>query len=151
MVAQAQTELPNECCGLLAGRVEIKPCGPVGLVLRRFPLVNEKASPIEFFSEPRSLLDAHKAMRAEGLEILSIYHSHPTTRPVPSRKDVGQNFHGPEVVHLIISLKKNVPETRGWLLAPQQDSGKTGWARWLFAILRWLCRDYKEADIEFVD
>src|SRR5262245_45099121 len=41
MVAQAVEEVPNECCGLLAGR-------PGEPVARRYPLVNAAASPVEY-------------------------------------------------------------------------------------------------------
>ena len=51
MVAQAQAELPNECCGLLAGRID----AGVGRVEQRYPLVNELTSPVEFQSEPRGM------------------------------------------------------------------------------------------------
>src|SRR5205823_2983446 len=65
MVQHAQTELPNECCGLLAGLRE----GDVLRVLARHPLVNGAASPVEYLSEPRSMFDAVKAMRKEAHEI----------------------------------------------------------------------------------
>src|SRR6516164_9346730 len=48
MLAHALVELPAECCGLLAGRVE----GGVGVVTDRYPLVNELASATEYVSEP---------------------------------------------------------------------------------------------------
>ncbi|OAI47995.1 hypothetical protein AYO44_08035 [Planctomycetaceae bacterium SCGC AG-212-F19] len=55
-------------------------------------------------------------MRSEGLEILGIYHSHPASEPVPSRKDIERNYHGPDVVHFIISLMYKEPLMRGWRL-----------------------------------
>src|SRR5947209_1384872 len=88
MLAQALSERPNECCGLLAGVVE----GGVGRVSRRYPLVNEAASPVEYLSEPRSLFEAHRDMWKSGLDVLAVYHSHPTSAAVPSRKDVERNF-----------------------------------------------------------
>ena len=60
MLAHALAELPAECCGLLAGTI----IDGVGTVLHHFPLVNVLHSPTEFESEPRSMLDAQKAMRA---------------------------------------------------------------------------------------
>ena len=42
-------------------------------------------------------------MRVRGLEMLAVYHSHPTSRPVPSRTDLER--HGMEnVVCMIVSL-----------------------------------------------
>jgi proteasome lid subunit RPN8/RPN11 len=117
MVSQAVKELPNECCGLLAGRAMTDATGEaVGRVQARFPLLNELASPVEFTSESRSMLKAERAMREQGLDTLAVYHSHPASDPVPSRKDLERNLSGSEVVHLIISLKAGEPEVRGWHL-----------------------------------
>src|SRR5262245_60557524 len=122
MIAQALAERPNECCGLLAGVV----ADGVGRVSRRYPLVNEAASPVEYLSEPRSLLQAHRDMWKSNLDVLAVYHSHPTSHPVPSRKDLERNF-SEEVVNLIISLAQDPPRVRAW---------------WLVA------SDYREADWE---
>jgi len=118
MVAQALAEQPNECCGLLAGTVE----GDLGRVVERYPLVNELASPTEYNAESRGLFLAHKDMRAKGLEELATYHSHPTSPPVPSRKDRERFFYveGTEgAVRVIISLTASPPEVRAWWLTPE--------------------------------
>src|SRR5262249_42585040 len=88
MVAQARAELPNECWGLLAGRVE----GGVGRVEVRYPLVNVAASPVEYLSNDKVLFETDRDMRRRGIQELAVYHSHPTSDPVPSRKDLEQNF-----------------------------------------------------------
>ena len=107
MIAQARAELPNECCGLLAGRQSgIERC---------FPLVNEAASPVEYLSEPRSMFDAMRAIDRAGLDILAVYHSHPTSEPVPSKKDRERNY-APEVANFIISLASEPPSIRCWWL-----------------------------------
>jgi proteasome lid subunit RPN8/RPN11 len=128
MVGQARSELPNECCGLLAGRYDEGPAGLVGRVLRRYPLVNAAQSPRQFASEPYSMFAAVKAMRKHHLEILAVYHSHPTSAPIPSRTDLAQSF-SPDVMNLIISLRTPAPVLRGWWLA---DAGFTeAEVRWL--------------------
>jgi len=111
MLAHARAELPAECCGLLAGTIE----GDVGNVTEHHPLVNALASPTEYESEPRSRFAAHKAMRASGTEILAVYHSHPTSDPIPSRRDRERSF-GDLVVNLIIGMKNAEPDVRGWWL-----------------------------------
>jgi [CysO sulfur-carrier protein]-S-L-cysteine hydrolase len=111
ILEQARAELPNECCGLLAGTVEDE----VGRVVERYALVNELASPVEFVSEDRSHFVADKDMRRKGLDVLAVYHSHPTTAPVPSRKDLARNY-SVDVVNLIISLAGPEPVVRGWWL-----------------------------------
>ena len=112
MILHARAEFPNECCGLLAG-----PDTTGGVVARRYPLVNAAASPVAYDADPKSLFAAFKDMRHAGTELLAIYHSHPTTAPVPSRTDRARNGYGPEVVHLIVSLAGPEPVVRGWRLA----------------------------------
>jgi len=121
LIAQAVAERPNECCGLLAGVREEGKMGEgsaatIGRVLRRYPLVNALASPREFLSDGRSMLDADKDMRLRGLDLLAVYHSHPTSHAVPSRTDLAR--HGmEEVVCLIVSLAADPPTVRGWWLS----------------------------------
>jgi proteasome lid subunit RPN8/RPN11 len=118
MLAQAVAELPNECCGLLAGRD--------GRVTHRYPLTNALASPVRYESDPAAMFAAFKDMRERGIEELAIYHSHPTTEPVPSRTDLERNFYGDAVVHLIISLKDGQPVMRAWRLA-EATFAEIGW------------------------
>lgn len=117
MLAHALAERPAECCGLLAGTI----VEGVGRVTLHLPLVNELASPSEYESEPRSMLAAHKAMRATGTDVLAVYHSHPTSDPVPSRRDRERNY-GEGVVNLILGLRGAEPEVRGWWLTA--DAGR---------------------------
>ena len=111
MIQHAQAELPNECCGLLAG---VRAKGTLR-VLTWYPLVNEAASPVEYRSEPRSMFEAIKAMRAAGHEILAVYHSHPTSEPVPSQTDLERLYSG-DVIHFIIGMSDPAPVVRGWWL-----------------------------------
>src|SRR3954467_10182815 len=87
-VAQALSERPNECCGLLAGSV----AGDVGRVAACYPLVNALASPVEYEAESHCLIAAYRDLTGKGLDILAVYHSHPTSPPVPSKKDLARNF-----------------------------------------------------------
>ncbi|HZU35106.1 MAG TPA: M67 family metallopeptidase [Gemmataceae bacterium] len=121
MLEQALAECPNECCGLLAGRFHDEPSGArIGLVVERYPLVNALASPVEFESEPRSMFEAEREMRRRGLEILAVYHSHPTSAAVPSHKDRARNY-SPDIVNLIISFAGPQPMMRGWWLTAESQ------------------------------
>src|SRR5262249_40402087 len=102
--------------------------GKIGRVTKRYPLVNAAASPVEYLSDDKSMFEAWRDWRKNGLEVLAVYHSHPTSPPVPSRKDLAQNY-DPDVVNLIVSLQTDPPTVRGW---------------WLTDV------DYREADWEIV-
>jgi [CysO sulfur-carrier protein]-S-L-cysteine hydrolase len=113
MLAQAAAELPNECCGLLAGRLGGN--GTSAQVTQLYALVNERASPSEFVSEPKSMFTAMKAMRQEAIEVLAVYHSHPTSEPIPSKRDQEMSYSS-TVMNLIIGLANEKPEVCGWWL-----------------------------------
>jgi proteasome lid subunit RPN8/RPN11 len=115
MIDQAKAELPNECCGLLAGTVD---ANGVARVIQHYPLINSAASPVLFESDPRSMFDALRALDRAGLEILAVYHSHPTSAPIPSRTDLDRNY-SEDVMNLIISLASDPPLTRAWWLTAQ--------------------------------
>jgi proteasome lid subunit RPN8/RPN11 len=121
VLAHAKAELPAECCGLLAGTI----VEGVGQVTQHLPLVNALASPTEYESDARSMLAAHKAMRASGTEVLAVYHSHPTSDPVPSRRDRERNY-SERVVNLIIGLRRAEPEICGWWLTAE-DAHEASW------------------------
>jgi proteasome lid subunit RPN8/RPN11 len=112
LVEHARAELPNECCGYLAGRI----VDGVGRVEKRYPLVNMLASPVEYTAEPKGQFAAHKDMRASGIDVLAVYHSHPTTAPIPSRTDIAR-LYSTEVVCVIVSLCAAEPHVRAWWLS----------------------------------
>jgi proteasome lid subunit RPN8/RPN11 len=111
LIAQAKAEAPLECCGLLAGRI----VDGVAVAEMRYSLVNDAASPVEFVSEARSLFNAVRDIDRRGLRLLAVYHSHPTSRPVPSKTDLERNY-SPDVVNIIVSLQTEPAEVRGWWL-----------------------------------
>jgi [CysO sulfur-carrier protein]-S-L-cysteine hydrolase len=108
VIDQALTERPNECVGLLAGRGDI--------VEHAFPLINEAKSSTRFFAA-ESLFAPMRSIRDAGLDLVAIYHSHPTSPPTPSRRDIEENYY-PDTVHLIVSLLHDEPTMKAWLLSP---------------------------------
>ncbi len=111
ILGQARAESPLECCGFLAGQVEREE----GIVAARYPLANAAASPVEHVSDARQTFDATRDIERRGLGVLAVYHSHPTTHPVPSRTDLQRNY-STEVVSLIVSLEHEPPAVRAWWL-----------------------------------
>jgi proteasome lid subunit RPN8/RPN11 len=61
---------------------------------------------------------AMRAMRQDKVDILAVYHSHPTTAPIPSKTDLARNY-SPGVMNLIISLASGEPFVRSWWLFEQ--------------------------------
>lgn len=116
VIAHARAESPLECCGLLAGHI----VDGVGAVAARYVIENAARSATEYETDPRGMLGAFRAMREGGTELLAIYHSHPTSEPVPSRRDLAHNTYGETVVHVIASLEPPEPRVRAWWL------GETG-------------------------
>jgi proteasome lid subunit RPN8/RPN11 len=114
VIAHARAEQPLECCGLLAGSSS----DGVGTVTMRFAVTNDAASSTEYYSNPRDMLTAFRTMREHGLELLAIYHSHPTSAPVPSRRDIERNTYGESVAHVIVSLSDAEPVVKAWWLTP---------------------------------
>lgn len=122
VIAHARAELPNECVGFLAGTL----ADGVGHATHCLPLVNELASPTEFHTEARSLFAAFRAMRTAGTDLLAIYHSHPTSPPTPSRKDIARNTYGPSVAWVIVGLSGDTPDVRAWWLG-ESDYREAEW------------------------
>lgn len=114
MIAHAVEEYPRECCGLLAGREQ----DGFHRAERLYRLVNELGSGVEFLSEPRSMLAAMRDMISRGWDVVAVYHSHPTTQPIPSAKDRERNY-SEDVVNFIIGLAGSTPELRGWWLTAE--------------------------------
>lgn len=80
LLAEATAAHPLECCGLLLGREgrisEVRPCA------------NVHPSPGRHFEiDPQALVDAHRAARSGGPQVLGYYHSHPFGPPAPSATD----------------------------------------------------------------
>jgi proteasome lid subunit RPN8/RPN11 len=123
MIAHARDLAPHECCGMLAGKA--------GRVTRHYKIKNivaadeagfralfddakvahlESLSPDEradlaFWMDTREMLAAQKDMRAESIELLASYHSHPVSPARPSPTDIKALALYPDILHIIISLQ----------------------------------------------
>ena len=108
VVVHARSVLPAESVGYLAGAGDV--------ASHFFPVRNDLASPTAFRTDPRDALAAHRAMRAAGVELLAVMHSHPTTAAVPSRHDLAGNPYADAVVWLIVGLAAADFDVRAWRL-----------------------------------
>lgn len=109
MVAHARAEFPNECVGMLIGTAE-------GRVVEYLTLVNGLKSPTRFLTEPVSMLRAEKRCRELQLQVLAIFHTHPTSQAIPSQYDIADHYSS-EVMCLILSLIETSQPLRGWWIA----------------------------------
>ncbi len=90
----AADDLPNECCGLLIGSA--------GSVERALRARNLRPSPDRYLIDPADHCAALRTARASGLEVVGVYHSHPTGSLRPSAVD-RQEASYREFVYLIVS------------------------------------------------
>jgi len=113
IVAHARADYPNECCGFLAGRIDAEGAARVE---RRYPLTNIAEQPrTRYEADPREQLKLQKEMRGLGLDVVCIYHSHPTSLPIPSRVDRELSYaYGDTVAGMIVSLASAEPVIRVW-------------------------------------
>lgn len=106
MIEQARAEAPVEACGILAGRTQ--------RVQRLYRMTNVDHSSDHFMMEPAEQFRVAKDIRAAGLQMLAIYHSHPETPARPSAEDVRLALTS-DVAHVILSLQDpNRPQVRGF-------------------------------------
>ena len=92
MLNHVQACLPEEACGILVGLE--------GSVSQVTPIENASHSPVRFRMQPRAQVEALLDLEARGLQLLAIYHSHPSGPPTPSATDLAEAFY-PEAAALI--------------------------------------------------
>lgn len=84
LLIEAARAMPEECCGILLGHdrliVKSRAAANVAPERRR-----------HFEIDPQALVDAHRAARNGGPQILGYYHSHPTGPAEPSATDRTQS------------------------------------------------------------
>ena len=99
IVNHARKELPNEACGLIAGKKD----GSDKSIEKVYFLTNIDHSPEHFSMDPKEQLAVVKDMRANGLTPLGNWHSHPETPSRPSDEDKRLAYDS-SASYLILSL-----------------------------------------------
>jgi proteasome lid subunit RPN8/RPN11 len=104
VIAQA----PLEACGLLAGKQDA-----VETVLR---VRNAEQSPVRFRMDPEEQLHALEWIESNGLDLVGIYHSHPTGLETASATDIAEAAY--QVVQVIWSRTRRSWKAHGfWIEA----------------------------------
>ena len=105
MIGHAYDGYPLEACGLLVGS---------GSTVHRFvPCTNADASARVYSIPGVELLRAERAAEDDDLAVIGVFHSHTHSEPYPSPTDIGQ-APDPEWHYVIVSLKRDAPETRSY-------------------------------------
>ena len=76
-------------------------------------MTNVDRSPISYAMDPLEQLRLQKAMRAEGAELVAIYHSHTRSPAYPSPTDVQQATY-PDTWYVLVSLAQEPPSVRAF-------------------------------------
>jgi proteasome lid subunit RPN8/RPN11 len=86
MVAHAESEFPNECCGAMIGTID----NDVKNVTAAVPMENSYAGEqgARYELRPEDLLEADRKARAAGLDLIGIFHSHPDCDAYFSKTDL---------------------------------------------------------------
>jgi [CysO sulfur-carrier protein]-S-L-cysteine hydrolase len=110
MIAHAQEDLPNECCGMIGG-VD-------GVAKTLYKASNEFATPYSYkIDSDDQYRITEKEMRERSEDLLAIYHSHTRSAAYPSQTDLNEAANWPEPVYLIVSLEdRSTPVVKGFWL-----------------------------------
>jgi len=109
LLSLAQRSPDAEICGLVGSKD--------GVLNTCYPIDNATDSPANtFLMQPEQQAAALQSIKAKGEDVYAIYHSHPSTPPVPSEKDLAEaDQHS--AYYLIISLStKGVLEMAAYQL-----------------------------------
>jgi proteasome lid subunit RPN8/RPN11 len=107
IVAHARDDVPNECCGVVAGQN--------GEATRIYRARNAEESPFRYVIHPSDQLRITMEIEDQGEEIAAIYHSHTKSPAEPSQTDINLAENWPDPLYLICSLADpGAPQVRAW-------------------------------------
>jgi [CysO sulfur-carrier protein]-S-L-cysteine hydrolase len=104
MTAHVESHAPLEACGLLAGRGS--------MVEKIFLVRNQAQSPVRYVMDPLEQLHAFEWMEDNGMDLLGIFHSHPTGPEIVSPTDIAEAAY--EVVYVILARTDGEWRARGF-------------------------------------
>jgi len=109
-------EAPIEACGYLAENDKV--------VSRIFRMKNVDASSEHFSFEPAEQFAVMRRMRAAGLRLSAVYHSHPASPARPSPEDI-RLANDPSLSCVIVSLAEEPPVTKSFCIHKGQVTPET--------------------------
>ncbi len=106
IIAHARSGAPQEVCGLIGGS------GMNGE--RAYATDNPDASALTYSIDPKEAFSVIRQMRADKLDFIACYHSHPATEAYPSPTDRAKAGDS-DLIYVIISLRRpDAPEIRAF-------------------------------------
>ena len=111
LIQHAQADAPVEACGYLAEKDDI--------ITAVFRMKNADNSPEHFSFEPAEQFAAARQMRAAGLRLRAVYHSHPATPARPSQEDIRLAY-DPALSYVIVSLAGARPDVKSFRIRDGQ-------------------------------
>lgn len=90
-----EIEAPLEACGYLVGKDD--------MVIKHYPMTNIDKSEDHFALDPKEQFKVLKEARAESLQILGVYHTHPDSPARPSEEDIKLAY-DTDIIYIIASL-----------------------------------------------
>lgn len=120
--AHGEATYPEECCGILVGSGE-KTAGdeptPLARVVRLVGAENEREQENRhnrYLIPPEVILRTEREARADGLDVVGYYHSHPDHPSRPS--DFDRDHAWPGYSYLIVSVREGrARDERSWRLS----------------------------------
>jgi proteasome lid subunit RPN8/RPN11 len=107
IVAHAREDVPNECCGMVAGSN--------GAAARVYRARNAEESPFRYTIHPQDQFRITMEIEDRGEDIAAIYHSHTKSPAEPSQTDINLAENWPEPLYLICSLANaDAPQVRAF-------------------------------------
>lgn len=101
LLQHARANVPNESCGLLAGRNSI--------ITNFYPTENASPTPTTNYEiSPKDLFRTMREIRNANLDLLAIYHSHPASDNVPSPTDIARAYYT-ETPYIIVAPRADAP------------------------------------------
>ncbi|MDX2075159.1 MAG: M67 family metallopeptidase [bacterium] len=109
LIQHAKTGYPEEVCGLLVGHGE--------QISRVIPTENGASDKRNSFLIPQQALNQYlPKIRAEGLNLIGFYHSHPNTAPILSPTDVRELDNGLKLPHIVVGVAHHYIELKAWFI-----------------------------------
>ena len=117
LIAHCIAGLPDEACGILAGRD--------GRAERIYCMRNARPGPASYEMDPEEQFRVMKDIREADQVLVAVFHSHTASPAYPSGIDVERAYwpgtlfpNYPEAVYIIVSLAdRNAPVVKGYAIS----------------------------------